>query len=875
MRKLILLISFVLFSVTYSFAAHIKGGFFTYKYLGPGSNGGLNYQITLTVYMICNPSSGQLSNPINFSIFNARTNQFIQNISVSISNQYNLGKVQDDPCITGDQTGCYYTIVVYDLASIELPSSPDGYTIAYQRCCRIAGINNLVNSGSVGNTFATTIPGSALGFDKNSSPNFAVNDTAVVCAGSYFQYSFHATDSDGDSLSYSFCDAYTGGSQTDPSPATASNPPYGLVPYQSPFSGTLPMGPGVQINSITGLIFGTAPAAGGEYVVCVCVSEYRNGILIGTTRKELHIRVGDCSPLKALLNPRPTFCEGFLPAVINFQNDANGNPGNTEYNWEFGDPLSGINNFSTLANPTHTYADTDVYTVKLKVALPGGLCSDSTAFKVKVYPGFFPGFTTAGSCFTNPYQFTDTTRSRYGTVSVWSWDFGDLSTLADTSHIFNPQWTYPSPGPRTVKLIVGNSKGCIDSLTKVVDIIDKPVINMAFKDTLICVPDRVMLSATGTGSFNWTPLTNIINPNTATPTVNPTTSIWYVATLTDHGCTNQDSVHVRVTNGVSLQMRSDTTICLGDPVQLFAISDGLQYSWTPAATLNDPNIINPIATPTGTTIYTVTANIGSCHSSKPVKITTIPYPQVHLSPDITICYNTQTQLNATTNGSSFIWSPAQYLNNPNILNPIVSPPRTTKFYLNAYDTLGCPKPGVDSVIVTVNPRIRADAGQDTIVVVNQPLHFQASGGVSYNWSPSIGLNNTNISNPIGIYGSNIDSVKYKVVVTDNIGCADSAYVTVRVYKVKPTVFVPTAFTPNNDGLNDVVRPIMVGISKLNYFSIYNRWGQLVFTTTQNRKGWDGTLGGKLQNSGVFVWMVSAEDYEGQHLFLKGTVTLIR
>lgn len=875
MRKLTLILLFILTSVAHSYAAHIKGGFFTYKYLGPGTGTNLRYNITLTVYMICNPGSGQLSNPINFSFFNARTAAFIQDVSVPITNQYNLGKADDDPCITGDQTGCYYTIVVYDLTNIELPSSPDGYTISYQRCCRIAGISNLLNSGTVGNTFSITIPGTASGFEQNSSPAFAVNDTAVVCSNSYFQFSFKATDPDNDSLSYTFCDAYSGASQADPAPGTASAPPYSSVPYASPFSGAFPMGTGVQINPITGLIFGTAPASTGEYVVCVCVNEYRAGVLIGTTRKELHIRVGNCSPLKALLNPRPTYCEGFLPAVISFQNDASGNPSTTEYNWEFGDPGSGINNFSTLANPSHTYIDTGIYIVKLKVALPGGLCSDSTTFKVKVYPGFFPGFTSAGSCFTNPYQFTDTTRSEYGSVSSWSWNFGDVTTLADTSHIKNPLWTYPDPGPRTVTLIVGSDKGCVDTVTKVVDIIDKPLITMAFKDTLICVPDNVTLQASGTGSFSWTPLVNIINQNTATPTVNPITGTWYVVTLTDHGCVNQDSVHVRVTNAVNIQMRTDTTICLTDSVQLFAVSDGLQYSWTPAATLNDPNIINPIATPTGTTIYTLTARVGSCHSSKSVLVRTIPFPQVQLSPDITICYNTQTQLNAITNGSSFVWSPIVYLSNPNILNPIATPPRTTTFYLNAYDTLGCPKPGVDSVIVTVNPKVRAYAGQDTIVVVNQPMHFQATGGVSYLWSPAIGLDNTNISNPTGIYNSSIDSVKYKVIVTDNIGCADSAYVTVRVYKVKPTVFVPTAFTPNNDGLNDVVAPIMVGISKLNYFSIYNRWGQLVFTTTQNKKGWDGKINGKQQNTGVFVWMVSAEDYLGQHIFLKGTVTLIR
>ncbi|MBL7747601.1 MAG: gliding motility-associated C-terminal domain-containing protein, partial [Chitinophagaceae bacterium] len=185
------------------------------------------------------------------------------------------------------------------------------------------------------------------------------------------------------------------------------------------------------------------------------------------------------------------------------------------------------------------------------------------------------------------------------------------------------------------------------------------------------------------------------------------------------------------------------------------------------------------------------------------------------------------------------------------------------------------KPGRDTILVTVQPRVRAFAGNDTTVVVGQPLLFNGTGGVSYLWSPSTGLSSTTVFNPIGVYNSSIDSVRYKLIVRDAIGCADSAFVTVRVFKTNPSVFVPTAFTPNNDGLNDVVRPIAVGIRRINYFSVYNRWGQQVFTTTQNKQGWDGRINGRLQNSGVFVWMVSAQDYLGNNIFLKGTVTLIR
>ena len=874
-RVLLAILLFLVFSAP-SNAAHIKGGFFTYEYLGPGSGTNNRYHITLTVYMLCSAQSnpGQLSNPINFSIFNAGNGQFLQDVGVSITNQYELGKVYDEPCISGNEIGCYYYIVVYDLASIELPSTPNGYTVAYQRCCRIAGINNLVSSGSVGNTFSINIPGSASvvpNAERNSSPVFLVNDTAVICGGSYFSYSFLASDKDGDLLTYEFCDAIEGANQNAPAPTTATNPPYFSVPYQSPYSGVQPMGSGVTINPSTGLISGIAPSALGEYVISVCVKEFRAGLLIGTTRKELHIKVGDCNPLRALLNPKPTTCDGY---VVNFQNDAPGNPPGTEYFWDFGDPASGVNNTSIAPTPNHPYTDTGTYTVKLKVSLTGGLCTDSASFKVKVYPGFLPGFKVTGSCFQNPFQFTDTTKTSFGVVDSWSWNFGDLSSLADTSHIQNPQWTFSSAGPKTAHLIVTNSKGCTGTQDVTFDVLDKPVLTLAFRDTLIC-RESLQLNASGSGVFSWTPLINIINANTGTPTVTPTTTTTYYVTLDDHGCINKDSVRVRVVDFVTLRAINDTTICQGDVIQLGATSDGLHFNWTPVTNLDNPNIINPKATTINTTTYVVTATIGTCTAFDDVVVKTVPYPIADAGVPPTICYNTSGQLNARIVGIRFNWLPTSYLNNPNILNPISTPPRTTQYVLFAYDTLGCPKPGKDTVVVTVQPKIRAFAGNDTTVVVNQPLQFQGTGGTSYLWSPGTGLNSTVISNPVGVYNSSIDSVRYKLIVRDATGCADSAYVTVKVFKTNPSVFVPTAFTPNNDGLNDEIRPIAVGIQRINYFSVYNRWGQLVFTTTQNKKGWDGRINGRLQDSNVFVWMVSAVDYTGKSIFLKGTVALIR
>ena len=854
-------------------AAHIKGGFFTYQYLGPGSGTNLRYRITLTVYMICNPNSGQLSNPINFTIFNGASNQQVTNVSVPITTQYTLSKVYDEPCITGNEVGCYYLIVVYDLPTIELPAIPEGYTVAYQRCCRIAGINNLTNSSAVGNTFTIRIPGSATGQNAqiNSSPQFLVNDTAVVCRGSYFQTSFAATDTDGDSLSYQFCGAYQGGDAQAPSPNPAANPPYTEVPYAAPYTGTQPLGSAVTINPTTGMISGIAPDIMGQYVICVCVNEYRNGVLINTTRKELHIAVNDCNPLRAQLNPRPAFCESL---DVSFSNDAAGNPPNAEYLWNFGDPASGNNNTSTQAVTNHIFSAPGDYTVKLRVTLLG-VCSDSTTTVVRVWPGFFPGFTISGVCVLNPFQFTDTTSANYGVVDNWRWNFGDNATLADTSRIRNPAWTYSAPGNVNVSLIVSTSKGCTDTITKVLNVLDKPLINLAFRDTLICQYDSLSLQAAGSGNFSWTPLVNMVNPNTSTPRVAPMTTTWYYVNLNNNGCINKDSVRVRVTQGVLIIPMGDTTICQGDTIQLRINSNALQHSWTPGSSLNDPTTMSPLAVTNTLTTYQVTGSIGSCSSTKQITVTPIPYPIARLSADTLICFNTPAFIRASSNGRSFLWQPTTYLSNPLSLTPIARPPTTQRYILSVFDNRGCPKPGIDTVVVTVRPEVIANAGRDTTVVVGQPLQLNATGGVYYDWSPATGLSSTAISNPIALYRTPFSSIRYRMIASDSIGCPDTAFLTVRVFQTAPSVFVPTGFTPNGDGLNDIIKPVLAGIKKLNYFRIFNRWGQLVYETQQEGQGWDGRINGQLQGTHVFVWTVSAVDYLDQPYFAKGTLTLIR
>jgi gliding motility-associated-like protein len=431
-------------------------------------------------------------------------------------------------------------------------------------------------------------------------------------------------------------------------------------------------------------------------------------------------------------------------------------------------------------------------------------------------------------------------------------------------------------GTKNVRLIVANTKGCIDTAFNNVSITDKPPITLAFRDTLICLNDKVQLNASGRGIFNWSPNVSITNANTATPIVAPQATTTYYVDLNEDGCLNRDSVLVNVVDHVTLQAMNDTTICTSDPIQLNIVSDALKYSWTPASQLSDPSVQNPTAITNTNTVYEVTVSIGSCAAKDNINVTTVPYPFAEVGKDTLICYQTPAQLHAITDGSSFLWSPQATLQGTNTLNPIATPAATTAYIFTAYDTRGCPKPGVDTVVVTVLPDIHAFAGRDTSVVINQPLQLNATGGKSYTWSPPTGLSATNIANPVAVYDNESSGgIRYKVLVSNDAGCVDSAFITVKIFKTIPSVFVPTAFTPNGDGKNDLLRPIAAGIERIEFFNVYNRLGQLVFNTATNGKGWDGTVGGSPQNSGVFVWMVKAIDYTGAPYFQKGTVTLIR
>ena len=132
-------------------------------------------------------------------------------------------------------------------------------------------------------------------------------------------------------------------------------------------------------------------------------------------------------------------------------------------------------------------------------------------------------------------------------------------------------------------------------------------------------------------------------------------------------------------------------------------------------------------------------------------------------------------------------------------------------------------------------------------------------------------------NAITVIGANTpELLPFRVTATTVVGgCTASDYVNLKVFKITSDILVPTAFTPNNDGKNDVLKPILIGMKRLDFFTMYNRFGQVVFTTSDSSKGWNGNINGVQQPTGIYVILAQGVDYSGKKIVKQGTVVLLR
>ncbi len=340
-----------------------------------------------------------------------------------------------------------------------------------------------------------------------------------------------------------------------------------------------------------------------------------------------------------------------------------------------------------------------------------------------------------------------------------------------------------------------------------------------------------------------------------------------------NGCKDSISRNVN-TSLLTMDAGPADTICALTSTTLQSSASGAtQYSWTPAIYLNNPSILNPVATPpVSTTFYLTATNAVGCSKTDSVRIEVRSANAFSVSPPVDMCKNATVQLTAS-GGDIYSWSPPGSLNNANIPNPIASPTSTTPYTVMITDTL-CGFSNSLSTTVTVNPLPNVQASRSNDIDCSTPQSLlSASGAAQYIWTPTGTLNNPNIANPIA---TPIVTTQYKVTGTNLSGCINYDSVIVKVTKDNAGGYLmPNAFTPDGDGKNDCYGIKFWGTILDLQFGIYNRWGERIFYTTDPSACWDGTINGVKQDPAVFIYMIKAKTTCQPEVFRKGTFILIR
>lgn len=344
-----------------------------------------------------------------------------------------------------------------------------------------------------------------------------------------------------------------------------------------------------------------------------------------------------------------------------------------------------------------------------------------------------------------------------------------------------------------------------------------------------------------------------------------------------HGCIAKTTASIALSDTMRLELGPDTTICEWSSVT-FAPQTNPQttiFNWSPNIDISSTTIANAVASPHYDIKYYLTAQWGVCQRSDSIQVNVKLKPIANAGFDTLICWKSPAVLRGsvirTSGPVSFLWSPPGRLLDSAAATTPAQPDTTQLYVLEVSDNYGCGFKVYDSVLITMLPPVAADAGHDTVAVEGVPHQLFGGGGVSYVWTPANVLDNPFAQDPKATLYTD---TRLTVYVQNIAGCLGTDDVFIKVYK-GPTYYLPNAFSPNGDGLNDVFRPTPVGIVRTNFFRVFNRYGELMYDTKEYRKGWDGTFKGKKQDQGTYVWMISGLTRDGKTLEMKGTVILIR
>ncbi len=566
------------------------------------------------------------------------------------------------------------------------------------------------------------------------------------------------------------------------------------------------------------------------------------------------------------------------------------NPITTEYVWNYGDgsPLD------TAINPYHSYPDTGKYTVILYLSNSNPGCRDTVVANNYVQVQNINVDISAINADTNCYPFhvrlvnnTDTTFN-----PSWLWNFGD----GGISLLNTPYHNYTMPGTFWLSLeaVTPNPFGCRDK-DSIKITIGGPYTEMIMSDSVICKGESVTFNVTqtqGITDYTWAfndgyaasgvPVTHAFN-------YYPSNGYFIPALLycnSDQCCGKAfDTVYIhRVVADFNYQQdngSTDSTAC-GNATLLFTNNsigaDSMHWDFddgssdTATVPASHYYVNNSSTQQTYFINLAVFNNQVGCIDSVEKPFVLFPIPAIQLGNDVAICRGSSIQLSAS-GGNSIVWDPIQGLNNPSSYSPSASPDSTTTYTATIYDTNGCVNSQSLSVFVQQQPSLNNSS--DTTIIIGEYVNLWSNSdqsSITYQWSPATALSCSDCPNPVA---QPLQNTTYTVLITDSMHCFQVSGTVYIEVKEEYSLDVPTAFTPNGDGNNDIVYVRGWGLKQLLEFKIYNRWGECVFETDDLHKGWDGTFKGMKQDMDTYAYTVKAVTFGNKTLVKNGLINLLR
>ena len=627
---------------------------------------------------------------------------------------------------------------------------------------------------------------------------------------------------------------------------------------------------------------------------------------IATTYTVIITDVNGCTDTDNVIvsvNSNSTADAGVDKSICNGNNTViGGNPtasgGTSPYTYLWS-PSTGLSS-TTIANPTANPTIATTYTVTI-TDVNGCTGTDNIIVSINSNPtadagvdkSICNGFsTTIGG---NP--------TANGGSSPYTYLWSPSNTL-NSATISNP--TANPAVVTTYTVTITDANGCINTDNVIITIYPNPVADAGL-DKSICNGNNTVIGGSSTASGGTSPYTYLWSPSTglsstiiANPTANPTATTNYTVTTTDaNGCTDTDNIIVSISPNPTANAGPDKTICEGFNMLIGGSPTGsgsaepYTYLWEPSADLSITTVPNPTANPTDTTTYTVTVtDANGCTNTDNMILIVNPSPNINFTCDM---FNGCEPLfvnfidNTTPNIQSYIWNfgdPNSGSNNVSIMqNPshLFNDVGTYDITLSVTTTDGCDGIYTYQDIITVYPNpVASFYSQPEVGDIEHPnISFidQSIDAVNWIWDfgePSSSDNTSNIQSPVHIYSDTGTYVVWLIVKTQ-YGCIDSTHNDVSI-KPNFTFYIPNAFTPDGDGINDYFGPKGTGI-ELNSFEmyIYDRWGEEIYKTNNMDEPWDGEVrkSGADAQEGVYSWLAFVKSFNGKsHKFI-GHVTLVR